>query len=74
VVGRFPWKETFVSKDDVHKKVDTNVPGLSYYLSILGMTGLTAYFGLMDICKPKAGETVIVSGAAAVGMVVWTNC
>jgi hypothetical protein len=35
------------------------------------MTGLTAYFGLMDICKPKAGETVVVSGAAgAVGMVV----
>jgi NADPH-dependent curcumin reductase CurA len=35
------------------------------------MTGLTAYFGLMDICKPKAGETVVVSGAAgAVGIVV----
>lgn len=71
VVGRFPWKEVFVSKDDVLQKVDTNVPELSYYLSILGMTGLTAYFGLMDICKPKAGETVVVSGAAgAVGMVV----
>lgn len=71
VVGRFPWKEMFVSKDDVLQKVDTNIPELSYYLSILGMTGLTAYFGLMDICKPKAGETVVVSGAAgAVGMVV----
>lgn len=71
VVGRFPWKEMFVSKDDDLQKVDTNVPELSYYLSILGMTGLTAYFGLMDICKPKSGETVVVSGAAgAVGMVV----
>jgi hypothetical protein len=71
VVGRFPWKEMFVSKDDVLQKVDTNIPELSYYLSILGMTGLTAYFGLMDICKPKAGETIVVSGAAgAVGMVV----
>jgi NADPH-dependent curcumin reductase CurA len=71
VVGRFPWKEMFVSKDDVLQKVDTNIPELSYYVSILGMTGLTAYFGLMDICKPKAGETIVVSGAAgAVGMVV----
>jgi hypothetical protein len=63
--------EMFVSKDTLLQKVDTNVPELSYYLSVLGMTGLTAYFGLMDICKPKAGETVVVSGAAgAVGMVV----
>jgi hypothetical protein len=71
VVGRLPWMEMFVSKDTLLQKVDTNVPELSYYLSVLGMTGLTAYFGLMDICKPKAGETVVVSGAAgAVGMVV----
>jgi NADPH-dependent curcumin reductase CurA len=34
------------------------------------MTGLTAYFGLMDICKPKAGETVVVSGAAG----AWNRC
>jgi NADPH-dependent curcumin reductase CurA len=37
----------------------------------LGFTGLTAYFGLLDICDPQPGETVVVSGAAgAVGMVV----
>jgi NADPH-dependent curcumin reductase CurA len=41
-----------------------------YYLGILGMPGLTAYFGMMDIGKPKEGETVVVSGAAgAVGIV-----
>ncbi|WP_420812594.1 NADP-dependent oxidoreductase [Planococcus salinus] len=40
-------------------------------LGILGLTGLTAYFGLLDIGKPQAGETVVVSGAAgAVGSVV----
>ncbi|WP_016989071.1 NADP-dependent oxidoreductase [Flavobacterium sp. ACAM 123] len=71
VVGNFPWKEMFVANEAKLQKVDSNAPELSYYLSILGMTGLTAYFGLMDICKPKAGETVVVSGAAgAVGMVV----
>jgi NADPH-dependent curcumin reductase CurA len=38
---------------------------------VLGFTGLTAYFGLLDICDPKTGETVVVSGAAgAVGMAV----
>jgi NADPH-dependent curcumin reductase CurA len=59
------------SKRGSSTKVDSSIPELSYYLSILGMTGLTAYFGLMDICKPKAGETVVVSGAAgAVGIVV----
>ena len=43
----------------------------STYLGALGMTGLTAYFGLLDVGKPKAGETVVVSGAAgAVGSVV----
>jgi len=48
-------------------------PGATYldFLSVLGHTGLTAYFGLLDICDPQPGETVVVSGAAgAVGMVV----
>jgi hypothetical protein len=41
-----------------------------YYLGILGIPGFTAYFGMMDICKPKKGDTVVVSGAAgAVGLV-----
>lgn len=47
------------------------VPRLSNYLSILGAVGLTSYFGLLDVGKPKAGETVLVSGAAgAVGSLV----
>jgi NADPH:quinone reductase len=49
------------------------VPGVSpsTALGVLGMPGLTAYFGFLDIGKPKEGETVVVSGAAgAVGMTV----
>jgi NADPH-dependent curcumin reductase CurA len=49
------------------------IPGVSpsTFLGALGMPGLTAYFGLLDIGKPKEGETVVVSGAAgAVGMTV----
>jgi len=48
-------------------------PGATHldFMSLLGFTGLTAYFGLLDICHPQPGETVVVSGAAgAVGMVV----
>ena len=47
-----------------------NVP-LSAHMSVLGATGLTAYFGLLDIGQPKAGETLVVSAAAgAVGSIV----
>jgi len=52
-------------------KVDPKLAPLPVYLSTLGMPGLTAYFGLLDVGKPKAGDTVVVSGAAgAVGAVV----
>lgn len=52
-------------------KVDTSRVPLSWYVGILGMPGLTAYFGLLDKGMPKAGETVLVSGAAGmVGSVV----
>jgi NADPH-dependent curcumin reductase len=52
-------------------KVDPQAVPLPVYLSALGMPGLTAYFGLLDIGHPQPGETVVVSGAAgAVGSVV----
>ena len=52
-------------------KVDPNQAPLPRYLSALGMTGMTAYFGLLAVGEPKAGETVVISGAAgAVGSVV----
>ena len=52
-------------------KVDPKLAPLPVYLGTLGMPGMTAYFGLLDVGKPKPGDTVVVSGAAgAVGMVV----
>jgi NADPH-dependent curcumin reductase len=52
-------------------KVDPELAPLPVYLGTLGMPGMTAYFGLLEIGKPKEGETVVVSGAAgAVGSVV----
>jgi len=52
-------------------KVDPKLAPLPLYLGTLGMPGLTAYFGLLDVGQPKAGDTVVVSGAAgAVGSVV----
>jgi NADPH-dependent curcumin reductase CurA len=52
-------------------KVDGSRAPLSYYLGVLGMPGMTAYFGLKEIGQPKAGETLVVSAASgAVGSVV----
>lgn len=47
------------------------VPSITNYLSLLGAVGMTAYFGLLEVCEPKPGETVLVTGAAgAVGSIV----
>lgn len=71
VMGRLPWRPITISNGKGLHKIDTTLAPASNYLGILGMTGLTAYFGLIDIGKPKARETVVVSGAAgAVGTVV----
>ena len=52
-------------------KVDPRLAPLPVYLGTLGMPGMTAYFGLLDVGKPQSGDTVVVSGAAgAVGTVV----
>ncbi|WP_194713571.1 NADP-dependent oxidoreductase [Noviherbaspirillum soli] len=52
-------------------KVDPSAAPLPKYLNALGMPGMTAYFGLLEVGQPKAGETVVVSGAAgAVGQTV----
>ena len=52
-------------------KISKSTIPLQKYLSVLGLTGLTAYFGMFDIGSPKKGETILVSGAAgAVGSIV----
>ncbi len=51
--------------------IDTRLGSLTQWLNVLGMPGMTGYFGLMDVGQPKAGETVVISGAAgAVGQTV----
>ena len=71
VSGNLEWKEYQISDGKGLTKVDPAVSPLSTYLGILGMTGMTAYLGLTEVGIPKAGETLVVSGAAgAVGSVV----
>ncbi|SKD08735.1 hypothetical protein SAMN05660461_4611 [Chitinophaga ginsengisegetis] len=65
-----PWATAAIFPAAHLRKIDDSIP-LTYYLGVLGVPGLTAYFGLADIGKPQAGETVVVSGAAgAVGIAV----
>jgi len=71
VTGLLGVQEYAVANGAAVMKVDTAVAPLSVYLGTLGMTGMTAYFGLLDIGRPQEGETVVVSGAAgAVGGIV----
>jgi NADPH-dependent curcumin reductase CurA len=70
VVGMGGWQEYSVvdTKNGILRKVDTTHVPLSYYLGAVGMPGVTAWYGLVRICEPKAGQTMVVSAATgAVG-------
>jgi hypothetical protein len=70
VEGMLGWQEYAVSDGSGLRKIDPKVAPISTALGVLGMPGLTGYFGLLDIANPKPGETVMISGAAgAVGSV-----
>ncbi len=70
VEGLLGWQEYAVVQGRELRKLDATSAPLSTALGVLGTPGLTAYFGLFDICRPEPGETVVVSGATgAVGMV-----
>jgi NADPH-dependent curcumin reductase CurA len=70
VTGMLGWRLYNEAEADSLLKVPAGPP-ITTALGVLGMPGLTAYFGLLDIGQPKEGETVLVSGAAgAVGMTV----
>ena len=69
VLTQLGWQLYGATKEAV--KVDASRVPLSYYLGVLGMPGMTAYFGLKELGQPKPGETVVVSAASgAVGSVV----
>ena len=71
VLGQFGWQDYAVTDGKGIRKIDTRLAPITAWLGVLGGPGLTAYFGLLDVCAPKAGETVVVSGAAgAVGTIV----
>jgi len=79
VVGEFGWRTYTISEGEPSSygfpppwriPDPENLP-LSLFLGVLGMPGVTAYFGFLEICQPKPGETVAISGAAgAVGNLV----
>jgi NADPH-dependent curcumin reductase CurA len=71
VVGYWGWRDHTVAKSTWLQKLDPQAAPVSTALGVLGMPGMTAYFGFLELCLPKAGETVVVSGAAgAVGSLV----
>ncbi len=71
VEGRIGWQEYGLVEGGMLRKVDPDVAPISTALGVLGMPGLTAYFGLFEIGKPRPGETLVVSAASgAVGAVV----
>jgi NADPH-dependent curcumin reductase CurA len=71
VEGMLGWQEFGVAPAKSLRRIDPADGPISSALYVLGMPGLTAYFGLLEICRPQPAETVVVSGAAgAVGSLV----
>ncbi len=71
VLGNKGWREFFMTDGRGLVPIDPDVAPIQNYLGVLGMPGFTAYVGLLDIGKPKEGDTVFVSTAAgAVGSLV----
>jgi NADPH:quinone reductase len=71
VEGQLGWQEYAAASAKTLRKIDPNMAPVSTALYVLGVPGLAAYFGLLEICRPQPGECVVVSGAAgAVGSLV----
>jgi NADPH:quinone reductase len=70
IVGQLGWQEYAVARGGSLRKVPSALEPPTLALHALGATGMTAYFGLFDVGKPRPGDTVVVSGAAgAVGQI-----
>jgi NADPH-dependent curcumin reductase CurA len=71
VLGLLGWQQYGLSNGAGLNKLDASRVPMQAFLGVLGMPGVTAWVGLLDLCQPKAGETVVVSAASgAVGSVV----
>jgi NADPH-dependent curcumin reductase CurA len=71
VEGMLGWQEYATANAKTLRKIDPDVAPIPTALSALGIPGLTAYFGLLEVCRPQPGETLLVSAAAgAVGSLV----
>jgi len=71
VVGQLGWQDYAVVRAGSLRKVPRELDPPTLALHVIGATGFTAYFGLLDVCRPKPGDTIVVSGAAgAVGQIV----
>jgi NADPH-dependent curcumin reductase CurA len=71
VLTSLGWQSHGVARGGELEKVDATIAPASYYLGVLGMPGLTAWFGLFEVGMPKPGEIVVVSAASgAVGSIV----
>ena len=71
VEGRLGWQSYAISNGTDIRKVNLDLGPIQTSIGILGMPGLTGYFGFLDVCEPIPGDTVVVSAASgAVGQVV----
>ena len=71
VTGMLGWQDYAVADPKALRRIDPAIAPISAYLGVLGINGLSAYFGLLDVGRPKPGETVVASTAAgAVGSCV----
>ncbi|GIS69047.1 MAG: NADP-dependent oxidoreductase [Chloroflexota bacterium] len=70
VEGSFGWQSYALSNGLGLRKINPELGPIQSSIGVLGMPGLTAYFGLLDVCQPIAGDTVVVSAASgAVGQI-----
>jgi len=71
VTGMLGWQDYAVAPAKSLRRLDALAAPITTGLYVLGTPGLAAYFGLLDICRPQPGETVVVSGAGgAIGSIV----
>jgi NADPH-dependent curcumin reductase CurA len=71
VLSMLGWREYFLANPEVLTGIDPDIAPVQAYLGVLGLTGMTAYNGLLDIGRPVKGETLFVSAASgAVGSIV----